>query len=121
MAEATSELGGMHIVVANAGIARKVCLENLDDDAWNAVIDVDLHGLGDASARRPHANGRLRRLIATSSVAGTVLCVAGALPLRGKAGLVGLVKSLAVEFGPDGITPTLSRPASLEHGSPSTP
>ena len=44
VARAVSELGGMHIAVANAGIARKVDLEDLDDEAWNLVVDVDLNG-----------------------------------------------------------------------------
>ena len=107
VAQAVSELGGMHIVVANAGIARKVELEDLDDDAWNLVVDVDLNGAWRCfRAALPHMQrAGFGRLIATSSVAGTV----SAWPQHShyaaaKAGLVGLVKSLAVEFGADGIT-----------------
>jgi 3-oxoacyl-[acyl-carrier protein] reductase len=104
---AVSELGGMHIVVANAGIARKVALHDLDDAAWNRVVDVNLNGVWRCfRAALPHMQqARFGRLIATSSVAGTV----SAWPLHShyaaaKAGLVGLVKSLAVEFGAHGIT-----------------
>jgi NAD(P)-dependent dehydrogenase (short-subunit alcohol dehydrogenase family) len=43
--KAVRELGSLHIVVANAGIARKVKLEDLDDDAWNKVLDVNLNGV----------------------------------------------------------------------------
>ena len=107
VAQAVEELGGMHIVVANAGIARKVELEDLDDKAWNKVVDVNLNGVWRCfRAALPHMQrARFGRLIATSSVAGTV----SAWPLHShyaaaKAGLVGLVKSLAVEFGPYGIT-----------------
>src|SRR5665647_627579 len=107
VAQAVSELGGMHIVVANAGIARKVELEDLDDEAWNKVVDVDLNGAWRCfRAALPHMQrAGYGRLIATSSVAGTV----SAWPQHShyaaaKAGLVGLVKSLAVEFGADGIT-----------------
>lgn len=107
VARAVSELGGVHIVVANAGIARKVELADLDDEAWNLVVDVDLAGAWRCfRAALPHMQqAGYGRLIATSSVAGTV----SAWPLHShyaaaKAGLVGLVKSLAVEFGPDGIT-----------------
>lgn len=105
--QAVDELGGMHIVVANAGIARKVALEDLDDDAWARVLDVDLNGAWRCfRAGLPHMRrAGFGRLIATSSVAGTV----SAWPehshyAAAKAGLVGLVKSLAVEFGPDGVT-----------------
>ena len=104
---AAAELGGMHIVVANAGIARKVALEDLDDAAWNRVIDVNLNGVWRCfRAALPFMQrAGYGRLIATSSVAGTV----SAWPLHShyaatKAALVGLVKSLAVEYGPYGIT-----------------
>lgn len=104
---AVSELGGMHVVVANAGIARRVALEDLDDDAWNRVLDVDLNGAWRCfRAALPHMRrAGFGRLIATSSVAGTV----SSWPehshyAAAKAGLVGLVKSLAVEFGADGVT-----------------
>lgn len=107
VAQAVAELGGMHIVVANAGIARKVALADLDDAAWNLVLDVDLNGAWRAfRAALPHMQSAgYGRLIATSSVAGTV----SAWPehshyAAAKAGLVGLVKSLAVEFAADGIT-----------------
>ena len=71
---AVSELGGMHIVIANAGIARKVALQELDDAAWNRVVDVNLNGVWRCfRAALPHMQqARFGRLIATSSVAGTV-------------------------------------------------
>jgi len=55
------------------------------------------------------------RLIATSSVAGTV----SAWPQHphyaaSKAGLVGLVQNLAVEYGPDGITANAVAPGVIE-------
>lgn len=104
---AAAELGGLHIVVANAGIARKVQLADLDDAAWNLVLDVDLNGAWRCfRAALPHMQSAgFGRLIATSSVAGTV----SAWPehshyAAAKAGLVGLIRSLAVEFGPSGVT-----------------
>jgi 3-oxoacyl-[acyl-carrier protein] reductase len=105
--QAVGQLGGIHIVIANAGIARKVELEDLDDAAWNTVVDVDLTGVWRCfRAALPHMRrAGFGRLIATSSVAGTV----SAWPQHShyaaaKGGLVGLVKSLAVEFAPFGIT-----------------
>lgn len=107
VARAAHELGGLHIVVANAGIARRVALQDLDDANWNKVLDVDLNGVWRCfRAALPHMQrAGFGRLIATSSVAGTV----SAWPQHShytaaKAGLVGLVKSLAVEFGSYGIT-----------------
>jgi 3-oxoacyl-[acyl-carrier protein] reductase len=107
VARAAQELGGLHIVVANAGIARRVALQDLDDAHWNKVLDVDLNGVWRCfRAALPHMQrAGFGRLLATSSVAGTV----SAWPQHShytaaKAALVGLVKSLAVEFGSYGIT-----------------
>lgn len=106
-ARAARELGGVHIVVANAGIARKVELADLDDTAFNQVIDVNLNGVWRCfRAAIPHMQrAGFGRLIATSSVAGTVSAWSQhAHYTASKAALVGLVRTLAVEFAASGIT-----------------
>lgn len=115
--QCVSELGRVDIAVANAGIARTVPLEQLDDDAWYATLDVDLTGVWRVfRAVLPHMRkARYGRLIATSSVAGTV----SAWPLHpqyaaAKAGIVGLVQNLAVDYGPDGITANAVAPGVIE-------
>jgi 3-oxoacyl-[acyl-carrier protein] reductase len=112
-----TEFGRVDIAVANAGIARKVALEELDDDAWNLTLDVDLNGAWRLfRAALPHMRrAGYGRLIATSSVAGTV----SAWPehphyAAAKAALVGLVQNLAVEYGPDGITANAVAPGVVE-------
>ena len=108
VAKAVAELGGMHIVVANAGIARRVVeAKDLDDAAWNKVVEVDLAGVWRCfRAALPHMQrAGFGRLLCTSSVAGTV----SAWPQHphytaAKAGLVGMVMTLAVQFGGNGIT-----------------
>ncbi len=112
-----SEWGRVDIAVANAGIARTVPLEQLDDDAWYATIDVDLTGVWRVfrAVLPPMRKAGYGRLIATSSVAGTV----SAWPLHpqyaaAKAGIVGLVQNLAVDYGPDGITANAVAPGVIE-------
>jgi 3-oxoacyl-[acyl-carrier protein] reductase len=112
-----SELGRVDIAVANAGIARTVPLERLNDDAWYATLDVDLTGVWRVfRAVLPHMRqAGYGRLIATSSVAGTV----SAWPQHpqyaaAKAGIVGLVQNLAVDYGPDGITANAVAPGVIE-------
>jgi 3-oxoacyl-[acyl-carrier protein] reductase len=111
------ELGRVDIAVANAGIARRVRLAELDDDAWNATLDVDLTGAWRLfRAALPFMKGAgYGRLLATSSVAGTV----SAWPehphyAAAKAGLVGLIQTLAVEYGPHGITANAVAPGVIE-------
>jgi 3-oxoacyl-[acyl-carrier protein] reductase len=106
-ARAVRELGGLHIAVANAGIARKIALADLDDATWNKVLEVNLSGAWRCfRAALPHMQkAGFGRLIATSSVAGTV----SAWPehphyTASKAALVGLVQTLAVEYAGQGIT-----------------
>jgi 3-oxoacyl-[acyl-carrier protein] reductase len=112
-----AELGSVDIAVANAGIARTVPLEQLDDDAWYDTLDVDLTGCWRVfRAVLPHMRkAGYGRLIATSSVAGTV----SAWPQHpqyaaSKAGLVGLIQNLAVDYGPDGITANAVAPGVIE-------
>jgi len=114
---AVSEFGGLDIVVANAGIARKVRLDQLDDDAWATVLDVNLNGAWRCfRAALPHMRrAGFGRLLATSSVAGTV----SSWPMlphytASKAGLVGMIRTLAVEYGPDGITANAVAPGVID-------
>ena len=100
-----------------AAAGADVALADLDDAAWELTLDVDLNGAWRLfRAVLPHMRRqRYGRLIATSSVAGTV----AAWPehphyAAAKAGLVGLVQNLAVEYGPDGVTANAVAPGVIE-------
>jgi len=111
------EFGRVDIVVANAGIARKVPLEELSDAAWNAVLDVDLNGVWRCfRAALPHMTAAgYGRLLATSSIAGAVQAwPAHPHYTAAKAGLVGLIRTLAVEYGPAGITANAVAPGVID-------
>jgi 3-oxoacyl-[acyl-carrier protein] reductase len=115
--QAVAEFGSIDIVVANAGIARKVDLDQLDDEAWNTVLDVDLNGAWRCfRAALPHMRrARHGRLLATSSIAGTVQAwPAHPHYTAAKAGLLGLIRTLAVEYGPDGITANAVAPGVID-------
>lgn len=98
--------GPLDVVVANAGIARKTPLEKLDDDAWDLTFDVDLKGAfrivraalsGMKSRRKGNA-------IFLSSLMGTSFgWDQHADYSAAKAGVLGLVRGLAVELARDGI------------------
>jgi NAD(P)-dependent dehydrogenase (short-subunit alcohol dehydrogenase family) len=100
------ELGGVDIVFANAGIqAFKPILEMTDAD-WHDQIDVNLTGT--ANVLRVFAPALVRRgggrIIITSSTQGEHGTKFGASYSASKWGLIGLMKSAALELGQYGIT-----------------
>jgi len=97
------ELGRLDIVVANAGIASMGGpVQTLATDNWKHTIDINLTGLWHtARVAIPHllAGGQGGSIVLTSSVGG-----AHAMPnmshyVSAKHGVVGLMRSLAVELG----------------------
>lgn len=98
--------GGVDIVFANAGIqAFKPLLEMADAD-WQDQIDVNLTGTANTlRAFAPHLVRRGGgRIIVTSSTQGQHGTKYGAAYSASKWGIIGLMKSAALELGPHGIT-----------------
>ena len=103
---AVKELGGIHILVNNAGITRDGLAMAMKEEDFDAVIETNLKGafLCMKAAIRPMMKARYGRIVNMSSV----------VALRGnpgqvnycasKAGLIGMTKSLAKEMGARGIT-----------------
>jgi 3-oxoacyl-[acyl-carrier protein] reductase len=114
---ALEELGRLDVVVANAAIARDVASTELDDERWTGLLQVDLAGVFRCfRATLPHmVEAGWGRLLATSSIAGAYQGWARhAHYTAAKAGIVGLVRSLAVEFAPHGITANAVAPGVIE-------
>jgi NAD(P)-dependent dehydrogenase (short-subunit alcohol dehydrogenase family) len=106
MAAAVEQFGRIDCVVANAGHATVVPIDEMTDDAWNALIDVNLRGVFHTcreAARhmkaRAEAGDRGGSIILNGSLA--VFCgVAGlAHYAAAKGGLNSMSKALAVELG----------------------
>jgi 3-oxoacyl-[acyl-carrier protein] reductase len=111
------ELGRLDVVVANAAVARDVPTAELDDDRWSALLEVDLGGVFRCfRAAIPHmVDAGWGRLLATSSIAGAYTgWPRHAHYTTAKAGIVGLVRTLAVELGPHGITANAIAPGVIE-------
>ena len=100
------DLGGPDIVFANAGIQAFKPLVEMDDADWQDQIDVNLTGT--ANIIRVFAPLLVRRgggrIIITSSTQGQHGTLHGASYSASKWGLIGLMKSAALELGPHGIT-----------------
>ena len=105
-AEATAELGGLDVLVNNAGIAGPTGpVEEMDPDAWQRTIDIDLVGQFLTTRLavpllRKSENGAI---INISSVAGRLGYALRTPYAAAKWGVVGYTASLAKELGPDGI------------------
>ena len=108
----------VHIVVANAGIARiEPRPEEVTDDQWGLILDVNLNGVWRCfRAAIPHMRAQhYGRLLTTTSVSGPIQAwVQHTSYAASKAAIVGMVNSLAVELGPAGITVNAVAPGVVE-------
>ncbi|GAB4098585.1 SDR family NAD(P)-dependent oxidoreductase [Sinomonas halotolerans] len=98
---AVDEYGRLDYAVANAGILRNAPLHELFDERWNDMLDVDLTGvLRTLRAGAAHMSEG-GSMVAVSSIAGGVYgWEEHAHYAAAKAGVLGLVRSVAVELGP---------------------
>jgi len=102
--DGVAQLGRLDIVSANAGIASFGRAEDLAEQTWQDVIDVNLTGEWHAAkAAIPHlrAAGRGGSMILTSSEAGLRALPNTAHYTAAKHGVVGLMRTLALELAPD--------------------
>jgi 3-oxoacyl-[acyl-carrier protein] reductase len=102
----SSKFGGLDCVVANAGIAHKVPLEEMSDEKWDETFDIDLKGM--LRIVRPALPGMKARK------SGAIICISSIMGVAygwdehvhyssAKAGVVGLIRGLAVELARSGI------------------
>jgi SDR family mycofactocin-dependent oxidoreductase len=105
--DGVAQLGRLDIVVANAGIASQGDMaERMSGSAWQDTIDINLTGVWHtAKAAIPHviAGGRGGAIVLTSSVGGMKALPSMSHYVSAKHGVVGLMRSLAVELGQYGI------------------
>lgn len=96
----------LEVLICNAGIARRVPLEELDDARWHETLEINLGGV--FRLMRAAAPGMRDRgcgsMVAVSSIMGVAYgWQQHAHYSASKAGIVGLVRALAVELAPDGV------------------
>lgn len=102
----TEELGGLHILVNNAGITRDKLLLRMEDADWDAVMSVNLKGAFNClrSAVKVMSKARYGRIINIASIVGLMGNAGQANYSASKAGLIGLTKTTAREFASRGVT-----------------
>lgn len=99
-----SAYGPLDTLICNAGIAKKIPLDTMTDEAWDTTLDVDLKGMlrmirAAAPAMRSAKSGNI---ICLASVVGTAYGWNEHIPYSAaKAGVTGLVKGAAIELAAD--------------------
>ena len=104
--QAVDELGGVDIVVNNAGIQHVAPVDEFPVDKWDAVIAINLsaafHAIRAALPRMKARNWG--RIVNIASTHGLVASVQKAAYVAAKHGILGLTKVVALETATTGIT-----------------
>ena len=114
--DGVAALGRLDIVLANAGISAPTPTLEMDDETWDTMIDINLSGqFKTIRAAVPHivAGGRGGAVVITSSLAALKPHANIAHYAAAKAGLIGLMKVLAVELAPHQIRVNTVHPSTV--------
>lgn len=112
---AVQAYGTVDHVVANAGILRQVPFQDMSDQQWDEMLQVDLHGVMRLVRAAVPQLKRGSSIVAISSIAGGFYgWQQHAHYAAAKAGVLGLIRSLAVEYGPAGIRANSIIPGLIE-------
>jgi 3-oxoacyl-[acyl-carrier protein] reductase len=114
---AGEELGPVEAVVANAAVVDRIApAERIEAEAWRGELEVNLTGafLSLQPAIAGMRERRRGRLVVISSTAATDGLAGQAAYGAAKAGLLGLVRTLALELAPDGVTVNAVLPGMVE-------
>ena len=118
VAQAVERFGGVDVALAVAGgIAGGEPAWHTEDHVWDVMFDVNFHGVRRlAAAAVPAMLARPRprhgRFVAVSSAGGTLGLPLLASYSAAKHAVIGFIKSLAAELGPEGITANAVAPGS---------
>ena len=110
------ELGAVEVLVNNAGITRDNLLMRMKDEEWLSVMRTNLNSVYycTRAAIRSMIKNRYGRIVAMSSVSGLVGNAGQVNYSAAKAGVLGLIKSVARETASRGITANVIAPGYIE-------
>ncbi|MET9451451.1 beta-ketoacyl-ACP reductase [Streptomyces cinerochromogenes] len=114
--EVEAEQGPVEVLVSNAGITRDKLVPMMREEDFDAVLDTNLTGAYRVAKRaaRSMIRARAGRVVFISSVVAFSGQSGQANYAASKAGLVGLARSLAREFGPRNITVNVVAPGFVD-------
>jgi len=110
------ELGGLHVLINNAGITRDNLLMRMKDEDWQAILDTNLTSVYRTSkaVMRGMMKARKGRIVNIASVIGLTGNAGQANYAAAKAGIIAFSKSLAKEIGSRGVTVNVVAPGFIE-------
>jgi len=106
MERTVSELGGLEILVNNAGVNIRESITDLKDESWHEIIETNLAGAmrcSRAVAGRMKEN-RWGRIISIGSILSFIGIAERAAYASSKAGLLGMTRAMALDLAPYGVT-----------------
>jgi NAD(P)-dependent dehydrogenase (short-subunit alcohol dehydrogenase family) len=111
-----AELGGVEVLVANAGITEDTLLMRMSEEQFTRVVDTNLTGSWRCARRAATkmVRGRWGRMIFVSSVVGLMGGAGQVNYAASKAGLVGMARSIAREIGSRNVTANVVAPGFIE-------
>src|ERR1700712_1736066 len=116
--DGVSQLGRLDIVSANAGIGTSPpAAHDIEEDVWRDMIDINLTGVWHTTkVAIPHliAGGRGGSIVLTSSAAGLKAYQNVAHYVSAKHGVVGLMRTLALELAPHSIRVNSIHPTQVD-------
>lgn len=106
------DIGGISILVNNAGVTRDNLLLRMKDEEWQAILDTNLTSVYRSckAAMRGMMKARHGRIINIASVVGVTGNAGQANYAAAKAGIIGFSKSMAKEIGSRGVTVNVVAP-----------
>jgi NAD(P)-dependent dehydrogenase (short-subunit alcohol dehydrogenase family) len=116
VADAATLLGGIDVVVNNAGIGAQGTIEDNGDDEWHTVLDVNVVGIARVTRAALPA---LRRspsgaIVNVSSVAATAGLPSRALYSASKGAVLALTRAMAADLLPEGIRVNAVNPGTAD-------
>ena len=110
------QFGSIDILVNNAGITRDKLMMQMDEDDFDAVINVNLRAafMAAKTAIRAMVRKKFGRIINISSVAAVIGQAGSANYATSKAGMIGMAKTIAREVGKKNITANCIAPGFIQ-------
>jgi 3-oxoacyl-[acyl-carrier protein] reductase len=110
------DFGQVDVLVNNAGITKDQLVLRMKDEDWDRVIAVNLRGtfLCTRAALKPMIKARYGRIVNVTSIIGQGGAAGQANYAASKAGVIGLTKSIAKEWGSRGLTCNAVAPGFIE-------